>query len=301
MTTQAASIPRTIQHLHALRQVIRNDIFEVVFQPMAGGRMLRLRHVDHGDVLVPLHDEDIDLDRWPKAGAFPLFPFHNRLRDAVFQNDGKTIRLKPNSANGKDVLHGPAHRRPWSVTELGPAHIEMSMDYRADDEWPFDFRATQRFELHQDRLIIRLGLTNTGSTVMPGGIGWHPYFRHSTDEQIRITAQQQWDPFGLGGLSEAGKHNLRTMVTSIPRDTAQHYSGWTKATVRINGGATTTLLGDDALSCLTALQTSQYLCLEPTSHVAGALERLPDACPETGMRLLQPGASLSGTVSLSIS
>lgn len=301
MTTQAASISKTFQVSHSLRQVICNDVFEAVFQPMAGGRLLSLRHVDHGDLLVPLHDESIDLNRWPKAGAFPLFPFHNRLRDAVFRHDGKTIQLEPNSANGKDVLHGPAHRRPWNVTELAPSLLEMSMDYQADNEWPFDFRATQRFKLDNNRLTIRLGLTNTGRTMMPGGFGWHPYFRHSTDEQIRIIARRQWDPFGLGGRSEAGKHDLGTPVASIPHDIAQHYSGWTTATIQIQGGATISLLGDADLSCLTALQTSQYLCLEPTSHVAGALEALPDACPETGMRLMYPGKSHYGTVSLSIS
>lgn len=301
MTTQAAPISKTFQDSHPLRHVIRNDVFEAVCKPMAGGRMLSLRHVDHGDLIVPLHDEAIDLDRWPKAGAFPLFPFHNRLRNAVFRHDGKTIRLKPNSANGRDVLHGPAHRRPWNVTELAPTLIEMSMDYRADNEWPFDFRATQRFELDQSGMTIRLCLTNTGQTVMPGGIGWHPYFRHSTDAQIKITAQQQWDPFGLGGLSEPDKQKLQTPIASIPRDMAQHYSNWTKATVQMTGGATISLVGDANLSCLTALQTSQYLCLEPSSHVAGALEHLPDACPATGMRLLLPGASLNGTASLSIS
>jgi len=256
--------------------------------------MLRLRHVDHGDLLIPLQDTAFNPGEWPKAGAFPLFPFHNRLLNDAFYLSGKMIQLRAN------VMHGPAHRHPWHVTAEAPSQIEMTLHYQADEDWPFDFTAKQRFELDPSGLHVKLSLTNTSTTLMPGGIGWHPYFRPSPDGHIRITAKRQWDPFGPGGLSEPVKHDHRNPGAARPRDETQHFSGWIEATAQIKGGATISLAGDSGLSCLTTLHKQHYLCLEPVSHVAGALGVLPETCSETGMRLLSPGESHIGKVRLSI-
>ncbi len=301
MTPLEASLPGTLQDPRVRPQVICNDALEAVFQPLAGGRLLRLRHMDHGDLLVPLDDEFIDLDRWPKAGAFPLFPFHNRLRNAAFRHEGRTIKLNPNTTNGKDVMHGPAHRRPWHVSDQAAEYIEMALEYRADTDWPFDFMATQRFELHGSSVKVRLALTNTGRTVMPGGIGWHPYFRPSLDGQIGLAAVRQLEPFAQGGPLETNLEGSPTAKVALPDGETRHFSGWTQATASIGEGINITLMGDRELTCLAALHKSDYLCLEPVSHVAGAFEAMrANAGTNTGPRLLTPGESLTGTAILSV-
>lgn len=282
------------------RRTIRNDCFEATFQPLAGGRMLRLRHVDHGDLLVPLHDTSFDPVKWPKAGAFPLFPFHNRLRDAAFKHDGRLVRLRPNAANGTDVMHGPAHRRAWSVTEKGADFIEMALAYRADDEWPFDFTATQRFELHEEHLSIGLSLTNTSGAPMPGGIGWHPYFKPPRDGVVMTDATSRWEPAGPKGLPERTARDGSTGGNSIEIDSTRHFSDWTEASAWIGDGARITLSGSSRLSCLVVHWRTEYLCLEPASHVSGAFAALPKPSPETGLCLLAPGETLVGIARLSV-
>lgn len=256
--------------------------------------MLSLQHVVHGDILVPMTDTSFDPAKWPKAGAFPLFPFHNRLRDAAFRFEGRIVRLRPNMANGRDTMHGPAQRQPWRVSESGPDFFEMTLTYRADDDWPFDFTATQKFGLQENCLFVRLSLTNTGKALMPGGIGWHPYFRPSPDGKIQINAARLWHPFAPGDPFAHVAHVSRNPDGQIPRDVTRHYSGWTTATARTGEGATISLSGDTSLSCLAVLHKTDYLCIEPASHVAGALEALPDLCVETGLRLLRPGETLFG-------
>ena len=282
------------------RHTIANDCFEATFQPLAGGRMLRLRHVGHGDLLVPLHDASFHPVKWPKAGAFPLFPFHNRLRGAAFRYDGRLIRLRPNAANGADVMHGPAHLRPWRVTEKDPDFIEMALAYRADDEWPFDFTATQRFELHEDHLSVDLTLTNTSGMPTPGGIGWHPYFQAPRDGQVVIDAANPWDPVGQKGLPERMARDSGTGSCPIEINSTQHYSNWTEASAWIGDDTKITLSGNSRLSYLVVHWKAEYLCLEPASHVSGAFATLPELSPETGLCLLAPGETLAGTARLHV-
>ncbi|MFW2544980.1 hypothetical protein ACN2XU_20300 [Primorskyibacter sp. 2E107] len=293
MTTQGASRPTSLDP-DAPSFSIRNDTFEAVFHPAAGGRLGCLRHVRHGDLIVPFTPVGFDPSAWPKSGAFPLFPFHNKLRQATFDHNGRQVHLRPNMSDGSGVMHGPAHRRAWIVTNHEENQITLALEYRADADWPFDFCATQRFELHQDRLTVTLRLTNTGHEIMPGGLGWHPYFRASVDGVIGIEAAQRWSPFGPTGLVQDGpvppRARLKTGLTL-------HYSGWTQATAVIGDGARIRLTGTGALTCFAALHKEEYLCLEPVSHVAGALE-LPQR--ETGVRHLAPGESLQGSAILSV-
>ncbi|MCX2720857.1 aldose 1-epimerase [Roseibium salinum] len=280
------------------RHTISNHFLEATFQPLAGGRMLRLRHADHGDLLVPLQDASFDRGVWPKAGAFPLFPFHNRVRDSRFRHESRLIRLKPNSANGADVIHGPAHRRRWRITEKGPDFVEMVLDYHADQEWPFDFTAAQRFELDGNSLSIGLSLTNSGHATMPGGLGWHPYFKPSRDGLVLTDARSQWNPSGPSGLPERRPRDIGAGGNSIAIDSTEHFSDWTKATACIGDGAGITFYSHPHLSHLVLHRKADYLCMEPASHVSGALAALPEA--KFGLCLLVPGASLSGTVRLSV-
>lgn len=273
---------------------IRNDTLQAVFHPAAGGRLGSLRHVRHGDLIVPFMPDTFDPSAWPKSGAFPLFPFHNKLRHATFEHEGRPVRLRPNMPDGTGVMHGPAHRRAWGVSDHSEGHIALTLKYQADADWPFDFSATQRFALHHDRLTVTLCLTNTGQDVMPGGLGWHPYFRASGDGVIGLAARRRWAPFAPAGMVHDGPVAPRVRLET---GRTQHYSGWTKATAVIGDGARITLTGTGALTCFAALRQEAYLCLEPVSHVAGALET-PQA--ETGLRQLAPGESLQGTATLSV-
>jgi aldose 1-epimerase len=283
---------------HTTGFVIRNGTFEATFHPAAGGRMARLHHVRHGDLLVPLGSEPFHPSYWPKAGAFPLFPFHNKVSGSTFRFDGREIRLKPNMADSTVVMHGPAHRRAWYISDQAEQHIELTLDYKADEDWPFNFKASQRFDLCGDSLTIMLCLTNTGTVTMPGGIGWHPYLQPPADGLICLTAERQWKPFESGDPSVP--IHQPTSSIRLEKDSTQHYSGWRQVTARIGESARITLEGSDGLTCLAALRKDEYLCLEPVSHVAGALAHADAPPNDTGMQLLSPGASLSATVRLCV-
>lgn len=178
-------------------------------------------------------------------------------------------------------------------------HIKLSLDYKSDEDWPFDFKAEQRFELRRNQLIVSLCLTNTGRQVMLGGLGWHPYFLATNDRTIRLDATREWHPFRQDGPTQSvGDVKIASRI-DLEAGRTQHYFAWKRATALIGSGARITLEGDEFLTCLAALQRDDYLCLEPVSHVAGALENM-DTASDTGLRILAPGECIRGMARLSI-
>ncbi|MEQ5778512.1 hypothetical protein J4E05_23540 [Thalassospira sp. NFXS8] len=282
------------------RHTLRNQTFEAVFQPLAGGRMLSLRHADHGDLIVSLRDASFPPAQWPKAGAFPLFPFHNRVRNAAFRLDERKIQLSANAANGLDTMHGPAHQRPWHVTDKGTSFIAMELVFAPDHDWPYHFTARQRFELYEDQLIVALELTNSGSMNMPGGLGWHPYFQPTYDGQVFTDAKTQWQENQETNRPEAFEPPHSIESCALQFGITEHFANWSNATARIGIGTTIALSATIGLSHLTLLRQKDYLCIEPTSHVAGAFATLPEPPAETGLCILSPGQTITGTVTLQV-
>jgi aldose 1-epimerase len=128
--------------------------------PAAGGRMASLV-VDGSELLAltgtgPIH--------W---GCYPMVPYAGRIRDGVFEFEGRKIELPrtlpPHAA------HGTVLDRPWTVVDERTLSIDLG------PAWPFAGRVTQVFDLEAHEL--RASLTLESDERMPGAVGWHPWFR----------------------------------------------------------------------------------------------------------------------------
>ena len=279
---------------------IRNGPLMARFSPHQGGRMTHLVHDALGDILVPMAEGAFDPFSWPKAGAYPLFPYHNRLVGAAFVHEGQAHRILPHPALGTDAMHGPSHRRAWAVLSHDSDTIELALTYQADTDWPFDFAAVQRFRLSPERLDIDLCLRNIGQRTMPGGFGWHPYFAVNANNTVHCDANVTWplDEHAVPTGKPAVERNPEPPLPS--NDFTIHLSDWKTATAVLDGGGRIAISADAALPHLVAHRTSTYVCLEPVSHVAGALRWAPAQQEAAGLVRLEPGQAISGKVSLAI-
>ncbi|MCO5731158.1 aldose 1-epimerase [Rhizobium sp. SSA_523] len=268
---------------------IGESALRAAFRPAAGGRMSRLWHRDLGDILVPMSSEPFAPFEWPKAGAYPLFPFHNRVRGGVLRHAGKSYRLAPHPALKPDGMHGPAHRRVWTVSHRDRNAIGLVLDYAADEDWPFDFRAEQDFAIDGDRLTVALRLINTGRDVMPGGLGWHPYFdaalfdRASTDAKLTYPLDGQNLP--NGAAPELRRKDLLPDVAGY----TIHLAAWSRAQIVRDRGFMVEMTYALGLPHLAVHRMPDYLCLEPVSHRAGALDRASLTEEEEGLAEISPG------------
>nr|WP_246473151.1 aldose 1-epimerase [Pelagibacterium limicola] len=277
---------------------LRKGALHAAFCPKSGGRMARLSHDLHGDILVPLDDPAFDPLQWPKAGAFPLIPYHNRMTGAQFTHAGRRFDLIAHPTFGGDAMHGPAQRRPWTVSFQGAEMLELALRYGDDGDWPFDFFARQQFRLRDDGLDVELTLVNVGTKPMPGGLGWHPYFVATFSDVLTCDAAKRWSVDALPrGIPPLPRDNIGQFPA---RRVTEHLTDWTHATVLLRDRVRVTLTADAFLPHLVIHRTPDYVCLEPVSHVAGVYGFPPETQQNAGFVVLEPGQAVSGNLSLVI-
>lgn len=278
---------------------INSGALSATFRPDLGGRLARLLHRDYGDVIVPLIDLDFDPLDWPKAGAFPLFPFHGRLADARFKQGDGSHQLQPNPYRGADAMHGPAHRRPWDVLSSTPDELVLTLHYKADPEWPFEFLAMQCFRISGSRLDVELELTNQASTSVPAGLGWHPYFVSTLDTPVQCNAGLRRPSSVSSQPTDGWERRPLPTEPLINRPFTEHFSEWSHTTISTDAGRLE-VSRQSGLPFVVVHRTTGYICVEPVSHAAGAFALSETLRESAGLTALKPGATIRGRISLSI-
>ncbi len=242
--------------------------------PAAGGRIAALAWRDGGasvPLLVEWDGQAFDEHAWPKAGAFPMLPFANRLPRDGFVFRGTLVRPEPGPAGF--ALHGSAHRRAWSVVESTSQRAVMRCTHDGGDAaWPWPWVAEQVVELGQRGMTVTLSIKNEATEPMPLAMGWHPY--HPADP----------DMAGGGlGFSAHARHELdedgracdqveMPLFTMQPGETAA-FSEWTgSACLRspARGSIVVSCTGVSGLVLHRPVRGS-YFCAEPVTLLPGRL------------------------------
>ncbi|WP_454805938.1 aldose epimerase family protein [Paraburkholderia fungorum] len=292
--------------------VLTNGALEAELMPHRGARLCRLSakrpHADDVDLVVPLRDWDAPEHGWPKAGAYPLIPYSNRIADARLAFDGAIHTLEPHPLDWPNTLHGHAQRRAWDVHAHDSQRAELVFDETASAHWPWPFEARIVFALRDQALDMSFALRNTGSMPMPAGLGWHPFFATDCDTTIRFDAPRRWeldDRFLPTGHSTVAPH-----ATTLTRDDwrdgdcalyASEWNGAANAGVCIERRAgTLRLSANPALTHLViyAPRGGALCCVEPVSHLANGFNLAARGVAGTGMRTLAPGESWHARVTL---
>lgn len=248
--------------------------YHVTVAPGAGGRMTSLVWREAGvshPLLVTCDVSAFDEDDWPKAGAFPMIPFANRLSSRGLRFGGRELGLRPGP--GGFAIHGFAHRRAWELTRRTAEVAVMRLVHDgASEGWPWAWSAEEEVRVSPRGVTVRLQVKNESDTPMPLGLGWHPY------HPIRASA----DAGGLA-VSAGGRHDLdqegRACAVARPPtfgmiggETAA-FDAWT-GTFRLGLSASRVL----RVGCLGARRlvlhrptSGNYLCVEPVTVLPGHL------------------------------
>jgi aldose 1-epimerase len=155
---------------------------------------------------------EADLNEPEKAynGVF-LFPFPNRLRDGIWNWEGKLFSFPVNEPARNNSLHGLLYDRKFEVVEIS-ATSEMSLIHltysssQTDIGFPFQYQIDIEFIVtDNDGLAIKTQVTNLGTSILPFGFGWHPYFSSgsllddliiSFPDVVALEVDQQMIPTG---------------------------------------------------------------------------------------------------------
>ena len=109
------------------------------------------------------------------AANFHMIPYSNRVRDAQFAFNGQKITLE---GAQKHAIHGALRKLPWKIIKAEKQSLTCEFDSREHRpvNWPWPLLARIEQQVAGATLSSRISITNLGTTDMPVGTGWHPYF-----------------------------------------------------------------------------------------------------------------------------
>lgn len=266
--------------------------------PDRGARMTRLTF-GNLDVLEPIIDWTAPGRAWPAAGLYPLVPFSNRIEHGLLHASDREVQLKVHPFAAPHVVHGPGHRRAWTVAERHPGDLHLQLDYPADEDWPWPFVASLTYALRADSVLCRIELTNRSDAPMPAGVGLHPFFHAPTDTRYRLAHRDVWPQSDLDPPLPHFSEQAKLVEGTVTEQGLISCLGrWDGAAVIERADLAVMIEASPNLSHLVVYRAagSAFLCLEPVSHATNAFNHHRAGHSHSGATFLGSGDSLTGTM-----
>ncbi len=276
---------------------------ELAVNPSVGGSIFSLEWIDGEARLPVLRKCNNCCENVLEAASFPLVPYVNRIRGGQFHFRGRDVRLAPNMPSDPSPLHGQGWLGPWEVESADERTTHLSFDHPAG-EWPWTYRAEQKFALDQAGLTLGLTCRNLSDEPMPCGLGQHPYFNCGPDTRLDTQVNHAWTidelVLPVDKVPAQGSFDLSDRAV-CGQDLDHGFGGW-------GGTARMTDPGwpfDIAMSSPDArffqlyspacadLASGGIFVAEPVSHANAALNAPEDEWPGLGMRILKPGEKMA--------
>jgi aldose 1-epimerase len=237
--------------------------------------------------------------------SFPLVPFVNRIRGGAFSFRGRRVTLAQNMPPDSSPLHGQGWLHAWAVERLGDDHAELAYRHSAG-EWPWDYEARQIFALDEAGLTLLLACTNRSDSPMPCGLGQHPYFNCTPRTRLDTGVETVWtiDEHVLPVEKVPAKGRFDLADRPVCGQGLDHgFGGW-------NGRA---IISDPDLPLRIEMSSPDahffqlyspasggLFVAEPVTHANAALNAPEEEWGELGMRVLEPGESMSLTMRVEV-
>jgi len=242
-----------------------------------------------------------------RMASFPLLPYCNRIRDARFVFEGRTVDLAGDGNRFAHALHGHAWRRPWQVGAVTANSVELHFEHEPDPhaqgDWPFHYRAMQRIELAGDTLRVTLSAHNLAGRPMPFGMGHHPYYPRTADTRVYAQVQGMWHADGEVLPTHLGPHAaveaLRDGMSADAFDLDNNFAGWSRsATIAWpDEGRQLTLTAQAPFDHLVVFAPASVglLCVEPVTNTTDCFNA-NDTRDRVGGCVLMPDERITATV-----
>lgn len=278
-------------------QALRSEALELELLPEVGGRIHRLRAFGE-DLLRAPPDPAQHVAEPFFWGSFPLVPWSNRVAGGVIRFRGRAVALPRNE--GTNALHGEAYARPWRV--LGEGLLAFD---GGGFGFPWPYAARQRFSVDGARLTQALSITNTGAEAMPAGLGIHPWF--CAPLELALPARLAYPLVDCIPTGEpepvAGRLDLRAL-RPLPWGLDNLWTGLTAQQFRLRwpsrGLALDYAFSEAAQYAVVAsFERFDAVAVEAVTHASDGFRLLDEGKP-SGMRVLQPGATLTVTYTFSV-
>jgi aldose 1-epimerase len=262
---------------------------EVEVLPAVGARLHRLRAFGQ-DLLRTPDDPRRHLDDTYFWGSYPMAPWCNRVAAGPTLVAGGPVDLPATFPDGT-AIHGQVCRRAWEDHGDGAFRIAGG-----GDGWPWAYTVDQRITVAADQLELDLRLTNRTDVAMPGGIGFHPWFRkplrvaiaaarvHPSNLATEPDPIPVAGPFDLRGVGEMTDGLDAAWADVADPPVVLDWPGGIRATMSVV--APTRFIVAASPAAIDAV------AVEPQTHAPDGIRRLLNGEPG-GLTLIAPGESLA--------
>jgi aldose 1-epimerase len=283
----------------SLRLILPRTGESVEILPGLGGTVHRIALAPRTDtptgppVEILDSDSDRELAENPRFRGRILFPFNDRIPSGRYGFRGEEFRLAVNDPGSDSAIHGALYRTSMrlTATEPGPDRIGIRLErlFRGDEVegYPFALWIEAAYSLEPGRFTLRLCAANRGSRAAPVALGWHPYFLagdRGLPEAALIAA--------FPSYFEADERAL-PVGTPVPIAFTAPQDG--RIQLRTAYG-TLELSYDREPFAFTQLYTPPdrgSVAIEPVTAAPDSFNH-----PERGLMVLEPGSSVSATISV---
>ncbi|MBE2191400.1 MAG: aldose 1-epimerase [Alphaproteobacteria bacterium] len=307
--------------MQAKLHTIQNEHLLLEFCPEIGGIVTRFDLISK-EGIIPLfrpYDPSLPLDPLNSSG-FPLTPFSNRIGYGVLKFSGKTYRVGPSFGGEPHPNHGSGWHSVWHLTELSEYKAIMTLRVPKSEESPYDYEASQMFELLDDRLDITMTIKNCGEEALPFGTGHHTYFVRTPQTILRASLPKVWmseNMVPVELVTAPDLWNFENGRTFDPNHLEAKHGGdgsayidhcfaeWDQhAEITWPEFQNTTLkiTADPAFRHFVIFVPSKetFFCAEPVTNATDGFNLMEKGIENTGTIVLQPNQTFSGTMHFTI-
>lgn len=232
------------------------------------------------------------------AANFPLVPYVNRIRGGRFSFRGREVALRPNMAGDPSPLHGQGWLHSWEVESASERLATLCYRHRSG-EWPWAYEARQAFALDEGGLSVALTCGNAGAEPMPCGLGQHPYFPCGPETCIDTDVRDAWTidelVLPVERVPARGRYDLRNRLV-CGQGLDNGFGGWGREARMSDPEWPYQLrLSSPNASFFQLYSPTEggIFVAEPVTHANAALNAPEEEWRELGMRVLEPGESMS--------
>ena len=279
---------------------IKDGDYQLDLCPEAGGCMTAFRYRGI-DVMRPATDEYWQHNEPRAAASFPLVPFSNRIADGTIVFEGQSYHFPINMPPEPHSIHGDGWKAAWQIEVAEPARAILS---HAPTDSAFSYVSRQIFELGDAGLDATLEITNTGERRLPFGFGHHPYFPRTEGLTLDMPVSHVWLPDERklpaskvrvpDAWDFTGKKRLTPLDLDhdFPRSDGTITMQWPETGLRLSIHAER-VFGHVVVFVPPG---RDFVCVEPVSHLANAINMTAHDPKDTGLRVLGPGETLKGSI-----
>ncbi len=261
------------------------------------------------------------LDSPTACASFPLVPWSNRVAGARLAWGGRSWRLPRTSPDGT-AMHGAVLPFAFDVVERTDVSVRMTFDSRdvVGVGFPWAFRAEITYALDEQGLSVTTTVENVDAEPFPAGFGHHPYFvRHlvpgAEDALLEVPVTRGYQLVDAIATEEAGEvparadfRTLRPLGDRFVDDCLTGRVDGAPARVvypgaRADGSDVEVHIHADDVYAHWVVYVPvrrTYFAVEPATNANGGFALADRGVPGSGVFVLQPGESRTGTFSISV-